>query len=310
MKIGAPGIYAMSAARYHEDPCVVPSLSSSIARTLITSSPLHAWTAHPRLNPNYASGEKTAFDTGSAAHALLLEGADRMVSLPYDDYRKKECQEARDHARAEGKHPVLSKVYEDIFKMREVALRKIADCPDLSGLTLAGGKAEETLIWQEGEVFCRARVDWMTNERDVILDYKTTKALAEPDAWTRTMIGMGGEMQAAFYLRGNEATCGPSDAKFIFLVQEITPPYACALIGMSPPFVDLGMAKVREAVDTWRTCVQSNSWPAYPKRICWIEPPPWHAAKWQERAPGAGIPYDVEKLWGADKVPEEGDLIV
>lgn len=311
MKINAAGIYAMGSDAYHADPCETPSLSSGVARTLINRSPLHAWTEHPRLNPNHVHEEKESFDIGSAAHALLLEGEDRMVVLPYDDYRKKDAKEARDYARLEGKHPILEARYPAVLTMREIALQKIAACTDLSGLTLADGKAEQTLIWEEEGAWCRARPDWMSNERDVFLDYKTTAASAEPDAWTRTMVGLGGEVQGAFYLRGNAATCGPPDAKFIFIVQEDEPPYACCLIGLPPSFVAIGMTRVREAIDTWRQCMKTSRWPAYPNRICWIEPPAWHQAKHMERAASEerGIPYDVEKLWGPGKVPQEGDLI-
>lgn len=308
-----PGVYRMDSASYHKDPCLAPSLSSGTARTLLAQSPMHAWTAHPRLNPNYEAEEKESFDLGAAAHALLLEGEDRMVVLPYDDYRKKEAKEARDYARFEGKHPILEAKYPAVRAMREVALQKIAACTDLSGLTLADGKAEETIIWEEDGAWCRARPDWMSTERDVILDYKTTAASAEPDAWTRTMVGLGGDIQGAFYLRGNAATGGmPSDdAKFIFIVQEIEPPYACSLIGLSPPFVALGTGRVREAIDTWRQCMKTNRWPAYPNRICWVEPPAWHMAKFMERevAESLGTAYDIEKLWGPPKAQPAGDLV-
>jgi hypothetical protein len=101
----------MDSASYHKDPCLAPSLSSGIARTLLTHSPAHAWTAAPAAQPRLPIEEKESFDIGSAAHALLLEGEDRMVVLPYDDYRKKEAKEARDYARAEGKHPILEAKY-------------------------------------------------------------------------------------------------------------------------------------------------------------------------------------------------------
>ena len=110
---------AMSAAEYHADPCPEPSLSSSIARLILSHSPLHAWTEHPRLNPNYKPEESTKFDRGSAAHALLLEGEDRMAVIPFKDYRKDAAQEARDNARLAGKFPVLEADYPSILQMRE-----------------------------------------------------------------------------------------------------------------------------------------------------------------------------------------------
>src|SRR5688572_24266058 len=58
-------------ADYHLDPCVTPSLSSSIAHTLVTKSPLHAWTEHPRFGALRSESSK-AQDEGSIIHKLLL----------------------------------------------------------------------------------------------------------------------------------------------------------------------------------------------------------------------------------------------
>jgi hypothetical protein len=301
--VDKPGVYTMPAAEYHADPCPKASLSSSIARTMISRSALHAWSEHPRLNPEFQPKERKEFDLGSAAHALLLEGDDRMQVIVANDYRTKIAQEERDAARAAGKFPILQGQYASVHCMRAVALKAIAECPDLNGLTLADGAAEQTFVWQEGGVWCRARPDFMFKGRRLFLDYKTTNASAHPDAWVRTLAGMEGEVQPSFYRRGNAATGGPEDAKFIFLVQETQPPYACSLVGLPPAFVALGDEKVAEAIATWRTCMSSGQWPAYPSRVCWVDPPTYHVNRWMERGgdQAHGIPYDIEKFWGEGK---------
>lgn len=279
-----PGLHIMDEATYHADPCPAPSLSSSIAKVLVTQSPLHAWTAHPRLNPNHEPTEKTAFDLGSAAHALLLEGEDRMQVISAKDYRTKAAQEERDAARTIGKHPVLERQYADVLKMREIALQAIADCPDLSGLTLAGGTAEQVMIWQEaGGIWCRARPDWMSHDRKIQLSYKSTAASANPVDWVRTGLGIGADLQDAYYLRGNRATGGPEDGVSVILCQENEPPYACALMGLDPAFLALANDKVEEAIGIWRQCITTGKWPAYPPRIHWLQPPAYAAAQWMER---------------------------
>ncbi len=300
--IDKPGLYTIPADEYHADPCPAPSLSSSIGRILISESPLHAWTAHPRLNPAYAHEEKEAFDLGSAAHALLLEGADRMIVIDADSYRTKAAQEARDAARERGAHPVLATKYRDVQAMVQRAHEAIARCPDLSGITLADGEAEKVAIWQEGDAWMRARFDWIAHDRRLVLDYKTTAASASPEQWPRTMAGMGGEFQGAFYHLANERTGGPEGAKFVFVVQETTPPYACSLQGLSPAYLELGYSKVREAITTWQRCMASGIWPAYTPRICWMEPPAWEQAKWEEHQAMAGIPYEISKLWSKEEI--------
>src|SRR3990167_11354210 len=70
----------------------VPALSASIAHLLIAKSALHAWYAHPRLNPNYQQTESAEFDYGRAAHAVLLEGDEsRLHVIEADDWRKKDA---------------------------------------------------------------------------------------------------------------------------------------------------------------------------------------------------------------------------
>lgn len=286
----------MREAQYHADPCPVPSLSSSIARTLLSRSPKHAWAEHPRLNPRYQSEEKKEFDRGKAAHALLLEGADRMEVIPFKDYRKADAQAQRDAARLAGKYPVLEADYQAVLEMVYVAKAAIAENIDLSGLTLADGRAEQSLFWNEGEAWCRARLDWLANDLSVILDYKTTGASANPDDFVRTLVGNGYDVQDAFYRRGLAALRGRQGTRFLFLVQEVDPPFACSFLALSPAFMELAQEKVEEAIGTWRECMKSGVWSAYPNRICYLEPPAWHVARWAERQPEQGIPYDVAAM--------------
>lgn len=285
--IDQPGIYDITHEEYHRDPCPEPSLSASAIKKIVTHSPRHAWTANQRLNPNYVSEEKMEFDRGSAAHALLLEGDDRMSVLPFKDYKKDAAQAARVDARSAGRFPILEHQYGAILKMREVALRAIAACPDLAGITLADGKPEQTIIWREGDVWNRARADWLHKDRRLLLDYKSTATCAHPDSWVRTMAGLGGDIQGAHYLRGNDVTGGDPLAKFVFIVQEVVEPFACCLIGLPPRFVELGNSKRFEALRTWHQCLKTGVWPGYPDRICWVDPPSYLVAQWENRGIGA-----------------------
>jgi len=278
-----PGVHTITQAAYLADCCPVPSLSSGMAAILCTQSPRHAWYAHPRLNPQYVTEEDTKFDRGTAAHESLLGGENRIVTVEADDWRTKAAREQRDAIRAQGKLPLLARHSESVQKMVEIAKQAINSCEDLKGYGLDAGKAEQTLIWEGQGVWMRARPDWMANDRKLILDYKSTSGSAEPNAWVRTMLGMTGEIQPAFYLLGNGMTGGPEDARFVFLVQENEPPYACSFVGMPPAFLDLGARKVEHAVRLWKQCMTTGQWPAYQNRIAWAEPPEWATAQWEER---------------------------
>lgn len=266
-----------------------PSLSSSVAHRLLTRSPLHAWTCHPRLNEAFKQDDEREFDLGTAAHAVLLENqslyvvqiADEKTGELIDatDYKKKAAQEARKAAKAQGLFPVLAHQAEAIREMVMVARLTLANSPDLVGIRPL--MAEQTLIWQDSGAWCRSRPDWMTEDRAVVISYKTTSN-AEPDAFTRHLLTMGYHTQAAFELAGLKAATGV-DATYVWLVSEVEPPYACSLVGMSPMLLDLAQATYRRAVEVWARCLASGHWPAYPDRIAYAEPPPWAVAQFAER---------------------------
>jgi len=269
----------MNATDYYADATgYPPSLSSSIAKLLLYRSPRHAWLAHPRLNPQYRPEESSRFDLGSAAHALLVEGADKMAVIEADDWRTKAAKEARDAARAEGKFPVLAYQWAAVKAMVEVCKTAIADSPDLQGYSLDQGIPEHSIVWHEGATYMRARLDWVSTDRRVIYDYKTTEN-AEPEAFLRQIFSLGYDVQGAFYLRANQRP----DTKYVLIVQEIEPPYAVSFIGLSPDVIELGKRKVERAIAIWRECMESGQWPGYPNRICYVEAPAWAWSKEEEQ---------------------------
>jgi hypothetical protein len=238
--------------------------------------------AHPKLNPDYEPTEDSKFDLGSAAHAYLLEGEDKRCIIEADDWRTKGAKEQRDEARIAGLFPLLAKQADAVKLMAATAKQAILDCSDF-GYTLVDGLPEQTVVWKDKNgVWCRSRLDWLSNDRKVILDYKTTTS-ANPDDFGRKVIQMAYDMQAAFYCRGIKAVTGV-DAKFVFLVQETEAPYVCSFVGMPPAFMELGADKVQAAINLWSECLSTKKWPAYSNRIHWIEPPAWSVSQWMEKS--------------------------
>lgn len=274
-----PGVYTMSAQEYHADPCVAPSLSSHIANILISQSPRHAAFAHPRLNPNYHAEESTDFDLGACAHAVLLEGEANIYPIEAPDWRTKAAKDARDQARAQGKTPILAHKLGSIRAMADAARLALAEC-EFGPIDLGTGVAEQVLIWQEGDAWCRARPDWMRADRKLIIDYKSTAGCAEPSAWIRNQMGpMGFDLQAVHYLRGNAMT----GADWIFLVQENYEPYECSFVGMSPAMLDIAQRKWDYAIALWKNCLQKNRWNGYSRQIAYADPTSWQLAEAEER---------------------------
>jgi hypothetical protein len=249
-----------------------PSLSSSVAHRLLTRSPAHAREIHARLNPTWTPSDDARFDLGTAAHAVILEGKrELVVSLPFENYKTKLAQTARDSARAQGLIPLLTEQADAVTAMAVTVERAMAASPDLRDLGPLD--AEHTILWREGDVTLRCRPDWLTRDRAIILSLKTSHN-AEPDAFTRTLLNLGYDVQCAFEMAAVQALTG-REPRYLWVVVEPEPPFAVSLVGPSPMLLDLGRAKYDRALSIWRECLATGQWPAYPDRICYVEPPPW-----------------------------------
>jgi len=224
-----PGIYDITAAEYHADPCEQPSLTASIARLFTTASPLHVWTAHPKLNPAFHRQHEDKFDVGTASHALLLQGENIVRVVDADDWRKKSAQEERIEAREQHLIPLLAREWEKVQAMTSAVRDQLAQFDHQPAL-LTAGKPERMLVWEDEGVACRAMLDWLHDDCTAIDDLKTTKASANPYMWARrTLWSIGADVQVAFYLRGLKKLTA-SDAEFRYIVAETSP-----LIGLCGP---------------------------------------------------------------------------
>lgn len=267
---------------YLSDPCTRPSLNASTAKTLCDRSPMHARHAHPRLNPSHERDTSPYFDIGTAAHAILLEGHDVCAPVDADDWRTKHAREQRDTIRESGRIPLLRDQWERVNEMAATVQLGLAEL-DIDPPLLTDGKPEVTVVWDEpGDVTCRARLDWLRDDRTAFTDVKTTSRGAHPVAWAqRRLWDFGVDVQAAFYQRGLRALTGV-DAQPRVLVIESDPPYAFSVLGFAPAALDLAHEKVEWAVRTWRTCMNTGSWPGYTARVAYAEVPSWQSVKWAE----------------------------
>lgn len=283
-------ILEVTEADYHADLLTdMPTLSNSVAKVLIASSPAHARAQHPRLNPQLERKDEKKFDLGTAAHALLLEGRDDAIAVvDADDWRTNAAKAARAEAYLEGRTPLLAKHWDEVQAMVAAARAQLR-C--FTPMPFSDGKAERTLVWDEDGVLCRARIDWLRDDLAGIDDYKTTGASAAPEAWGKTMFGFGGDMQVAFYTRGLRALTGRQPT-FRFIVQELAAPYAVGVFSLSPDALAIADAKVEYAIHTWRQCMKTNVWPAYPEQVCYLPAPPWAEMQWLDRAARDSVSTD------------------
>jgi hypothetical protein len=289
-----PGLYDIAASAYHADngtfqgtEPVPPSLSASIANILLTRSPLHAWTAHPRLNPNWEPEVDDKFDIGTVVHALLLQGLNVMEVLAFPDFKSNAAKEARDAARANGRIPILTKHAKRVEEMCNAVAPQL-EAFDVDPIPLTNGKPEQTIVWQDAQygVWCRGRIDWLHDNLSAIDDLKTTTRSAHPEAFAKNLYSYGCDVQAAFYLRGIQALKGSAVSGMMdwrWVVVETSPPYGLSVIEPGPAVLELADAKVDAALKLWADCLERDSWPGYPTRVATAELPAWEEARWLQR---------------------------
>lgn len=285
MSVLHPGIHlGVPDHVYHSDPCERPSLSSGIMHRLLTMSPLHARVHHPRLNNDPTVEQETTeqLDRGQLAHAMLLGGLDKIIAVDPekfpaektgnipDGWTNKAIRAERDRIRAEGKVPVFRAAYDEAFEMALRARRAISQCE--IEIDLDQGDAETTIVWEEGKILCRARPDWMSKDRTLLMDYKSTAGVANPDLWIRRqMLPLGYGLQSSHYRRGVHARTG-ARPQWVFCVQENFPPFAVSFVGISESLDEIVERQRQTAYELWRRHIESNDWPGYSTKVAYATP--------------------------------------
>lgn len=270
--ITAPGIYDLPAEVYHADPVPGGSLSSSGARRLL---PPHcpARYRHEQDHPRTPTAE---MNLGSAAHRIVLGAGADLVEIDAGNYRTKAAQEQRDEALADGRIPVLPHEHEQVQAMAK-ALREHE-----TAATLLGGRAgaaEQALFWvdEPSGIWRRALLDWLPEPgpgRMILADYKTCDR-ADYDSAQRAIARFGYHQQAAWYEDAVKSLGLADDAASLLVFQETAAPYLVHVVQPDPIAMRIGRTLNRQAIDTYRACVESGRWPGYGDGVSLIRLPVW-----------------------------------
>lgn len=169
---------------------------------------------------------------------------------------------------------MLRDQYQAALTMAERA-KEFLEGTEFAGV-LSRGKPEVSMFWQESGIWLKARADFLTDERDLILDYKSTGL--PPAKWKRAIPENGYDTQSLLYQRGLSVLSGRG-ARFVFLVQETCAPYACWLVECSESMRELAGMKVARAIRTWGECLRTQRWPAYSTQVQHAEAPIWAFAE-------------------------------
>lgn len=269
--ITEPGRYDLPEADYHADPVshLGGSLSSTVARKLLPPS-CPALARHAMLHPEH----KDAYDLGSVTHSLTLGRGCAIVEVEADAWNTNAVKAIRKQARADGKVALLTKELRAAEEMRD-AVHSEHTAHAL--LTMPGGLPEQTLIWQEGDTWCRAMLDrWPDPSRDLraIVDLKTTAGGLDDDSLSKTIYDYGYHCQAELYSRGYRAVHGvPAEFYFVFVGKNA--PHLVRVFPLADDLLTDARIRNDEALAVWRDCLKTGAWPTYPNTLDPIGPPRW-----------------------------------
>jgi hypothetical protein len=256
VEIEAPRIVdGLPAEAYHADRT---SISSSGLRALLAPG----CPAQFKYDRDHPQAPKKEFDLGNAAHLLVLGEGPELEVIDFPDWRKKDAQDQRDAAHAEGKVPLLTKDHDMVEAMAE-AIRQHPIAGPL--FTPGTGVAERSIYWTDPAtgIRCRVRPDWLKilPELTLCVDYKTAKD-ASPDAVSKAIRDRAYHQQDALYTDGIEAAgLAPEGCRFIFVFQSKQAPYLITVRELADQDRDIGRARNQKALRIYAECEQTGIWP-------------------------------------------------
>lgn len=258
----------------HDAYLAHPALSASGAKVLVQPG----GPARFRHERDHGRPPKDAFDVGHAAHDAVLGTGPELVIVDATDWRTNAAKEARDLARAAGKVPILPKTAEQVADMA-TALRQHPTASRLLHPTT--GEAEVSLFWRDEAygVDRRGRVDWLrrpaADGRLILADYKTCESAA-PAAIGRAVINFGYYQQAAWYRDLIVGLGLGKSAPFLFVFQEVAPPYFVHVVELDGDLLAMGADRNREALQIFARCTAAGEWPGYNDHgITTVTAPTW-----------------------------------
>jgi hypothetical protein len=278
MQFWREGIHDIPEEAYHWRPTEEPCLSASVAKSLLYQSPGHVFADHPGLNPEVQKEDRneSKFAFGRAYHDHILEGGKKIYIVEAENYRTTAAKGLRDLAIDTGKIPLLDHQHDQLLAMAEAMKKFLQNFTEFK--LFENGKPEQSLIWKEGGVWCKARLDWLHNGYKMIDDLKTTSTSVNPETFRRQFFSLHYDIQAAFYQRGMKALTGKTP-DFRFVIQEIAPPYAVSCLSLDLNAQALAEVQVELAIQKWKHCLKSGKWELYPDRTCYVGTPAWLEAQ-------------------------------
>ena len=123
-------------------------------------------------------------------------------------------------------------------------------------------------------VALKTRLDSVLVDEGLVLDLKTTDS-ADPELFTKKVIGLGYDFQAAAYTVAAEQAYGKS-FKFLFVAVERRAPYTVAVYEADEFMQAEGRRKLNAAVNLYKECEASSEWPGKEIKVESLSYPSWY----------------------------------
>lgn len=259
--------------------------SSSQVKKLLSQTP-----AHLRASFSLANEPSPQMRLGTAVHTLVLEPDKFDAEIAVEPKLNKRTKAGKAEAEAfaadaAGKTIITPEQAEQAHYMADSVMSH-----PVAGVLFSDGRAEQSVyFWYDStdpdddsryRTMCKVRPDWLCDAYPVIVDLKTA-ADATYSGFQKAVQNFGYHVSAAMYLQGvNQAKDLLSHMghfaynKFVFVVVEPQPPYACAVYEMSADYLEIGKTLFRRAMLELQRGIDKN-WPGFPEDIRVLDPPPW-----------------------------------
>lgn len=230
--------------------------------------------AHFKAHLREPKRESSAFDLGTCAHELILEGTtERFIRGPECSTKassifKKASTDNPDHI------VLLPQEHDKILAMNEAFTNHFL----AFDIVKAAAKEESFFIVDpQTSLWLKCRPDGYYSLSDgsvVIFDYKTAQA-ATPREFSMDLNRYGYDLKAAHYKRTFEIGTGLAVSGFLWIVQEKTTPYGIKIYRASE-------ACLKRATDIYISLLgqiavgqSTGVWPSYKEEIEEIDIPSW-----------------------------------
>ena len=234
--------------------------------------------AHYKAALDFKMMPTPAMEMGTAAHCLILDGQEafdaQYVKRPEDI--KLTSKEGKEWKASIGRKKILTTGgKDDPWGAVQGMAESLRQLEWYSGTDAEYIKRNEVSIyWDWFGLRCKARLDSVLVDEGIVLDLKTTDTV-NPELFTKKVVGLGYDFQAAYYTKAAEEAYG-KPFRFIFAAVERKAPYSVDLFEVSDEMLEEGMRKCEAALRRLKRCQESNDWSNNAPAINTLRYPGWY----------------------------------